>query len=401
LTNDTIVNYLPCAPDWVLDWDGITAAYPWIRKLIGCTQDPVHHAEGDVYHHTFLVTRELVTSAEFRRANADDQLVVFACALLHDVCKPETWAIDAEGRITNHHHSRIGANEARQILWRMGLSFSVREKVCAIIAVHQTPFWLIERPGWQATYVLAATSLQVENRLLAMMAEADARGRICTDRQRIIDNVELFRDMARDENCYDRPFLFYNDHARMRYFQNPEIRDPRAELYDTTDPDFTVTVLSGLPGAGKSTWIAAAVKPGGELEGQTVVSMDLLRAEMKVKPDDDQGTVRQAALKRARENLASRRSFVWDALNLDWQRRQPIASLCMDYGARVRYAYVEAPEATVLAQNRSRAARLPEPVILKMLRRWEPPTLTECHELTLSIASPAPLRGMARPIAHR
>ena len=377
--------FMPVPPAWSLDWDGIDAAFPWIRKLRGSTQDPRHHAEGDVWIHTRMVAEELLASPEFRAAGEGDRRVAFTAVLLHDVCKPETRAVEEDGSITNKHHSRMGANEARQILWRMGVDFADRERVCAIIAVHQVPFWLIEKPEWQAIQVLASTSLHVENRLLAMVSEADARGRICADRQRIVDNVELFREYAREQGCYTVPFAFFNSHARMQYFRNPQSRDPRAELFDTTSAEFQVTLTSGLPASGKSTWIAQQTAPGGLVEGQPVVSMDRMRVEMKVKPTDDQGTVRQAAIKRARELLAARKPFVWDALNLDWQRRQPLAALCMDYGARVQFAYVEAPEDEMLSQNKGRAAQVPQEAIDGMLRKWDPPTLAECHELVRSV----------------
>ena len=364
----------------------------------GSTQDPVHHAEGDVHVHVGMVLEELAASPEFRAADEADRLTVFTAAMLHDVCKPETREVQPDGRITNKHHSRMGANEARQILWRMGAPFADRERVCALIAVHQVPFWLIEKPEADAVRTLASTSMQVENRLLAMLAEADARGRVCADRRGMVDNVELFREAARDNGCYDGPFPFHNDHARMRYFRDPDGRDPRAELWDTTDPGFTVTLMSGLPASGKSTWIARETSPGGSLAGQPVVSMDRLRTEMRVRPQDDQGGVRQEALARARKLLAAREPFVWDALNLDWLRRQPVAALCADYGARVRFAYVEAREDDMMARNRAREARLPDSAIMNMLRKWDPPSLVECHSLALAVpaAAPAPARGWGR-----
>ena len=398
--------FLPGPPGWALDWDGLDAAFPWLRKLRGVTsdpgllakgkfwtQDPRHHAEGDVWTHTRMVVQELVAGAGFRTAPERDRRVLFAAALLHDVCKPETWAIEADGSVTNKGHSRTGANEARQVLWRMNWDFADRERVCALIAAHQVPFWLIDRPDWQAVQVLAGTSLQVENRLLAVLAEADARGRVCADRDRIVDNVELFREAARDAGCYDVPFPFFNDHARVQYFRNPELRDPRAELHDTTSGAFTVTMMSGLPASGKSTWIAQETAPGGLVEGQSVVSMDRMRMELGVRPDDDQGAVRQAATKRARELLAARQPFVWDAVNLDKQRRAPLAGLCGDYGARLRIVYAEAPEAEMRARNRARVARVPDTALGRMLRRWDPPTLAECHELVIAVVTPAAFRA--------
>jgi len=374
-----IEDFLPEPPGWTVDVQGLFESFPWMSKLIGVTQDAIHHGEGTLEKHLVLVLEALVGSAEFRSLSAEDRLVSFAAALLHDVCKPETWALDEEGRITNKGHSRMGANEARQILWRAGWPFHMRERVCAIIAVHQVPFWLIEREQWRADLAVVSTSLVVENRLLAIQAEADARGRVCPDRERLIENVELYREACRDLGCYDRPFAFHNDHSRLQYFRSPDAKRPDVKLHDTTDEGFTVSIMSGMPGSGKSTWRDRERQAGGLVAGQPVVSMDQIRFAAGTKPTDDQGRVQQEALRQAREHLAARRSFVWDGVNLDWQRRQPLASLCLDYGARTRFVYVETSADRLFSQNEARKAQVPQSVMQRMLRKWEPPTAVECH----------------------
>lgn len=51
--------------------------------------------------------------------------------------------------------------------------------------------------------------------------------------------------------------------------------------------------------------------------------------------------------------------------------------------------YVEAPHDVTRARNRARAARVPDAAIERMLRKWDPPTLAECHEL-LTVVREAP-----------
>lgn len=390
--------FLPAAPDWRLDWSGIDAAFAWVRAMRGSTQDPIHHAEGDVWVHTRMVVEELLGLPEWRALPERERLITFAAALLHDVAKPQTRE-EIDGRIGNPHHSGIGAKEARRILWEMDLPFRLREQVCAIVAVHQIPFFLVERLGtdraWQADRALTGTSLAVPNRLLALVAEADARGRISADRDRILDNVALFREMAKDLGCYEGPFPFYNDHARFAYFLDAEQHRPHVALHDTTSSDFTVTIMSGVPGSGKSSWITQATAPGGLLAGQPVVSLDALRREMSIDPADEQGRVIQTAKERAKALLGKRRSFIWDATCLSATMRSQVISTMLDggyrkernagYGARIRISYVESPMAETMRRNREREARVPDAAIERMLRRWEPPSLTECHALVLAV----------------
>jgi len=67
---------------------------------------------------------------------------------------------------------------ARGILWRHGLNPVLREKVCAAIACHQVPFWIMERDWHDARRIIVGASLTCGNDLLCIQAEADARGRI-------------------------------------------------------------------------------------------------------------------------------------------------------------------------------------------------------------------------------
>ena len=68
--------------------------------------------------------------------------------------------------------------------------------------------------------------------------------------------------------------------------------------------------MSGLPGAGKDTWIAR------HAPDLPVISLDMIRRELKVTPADDQGAVAALAKSRARELLRRQQSFIWNATNI-------------------------------------------------------------------------------------
>src|SRR5262249_32976200 len=149
-----------------------------------------------------------------------------------------------------------------------------RELVAALVRFHQTPFFLIERDDAQRPAI--EISHVGRNDLLAVLAEADARGRVCADQGRLLDNVALFVEDCREQGCLDRPDPVASDPSRFQCFRTPN-RDPSFLAYD--DTRYEVVLMSGLPGAGKDHWIRE------NLAGTPVVSLDRLREELAIDPD--------------------------------------------------------------------------------------------------------------------
>lgn len=367
---DPLLNTLiPAPPAWSLDWQAITEAVPEVAALQGYPQDPTHHGEGDVWVHTKMVCEALVSDAEWQALPPNHRRSAFWTAVLHDIGKPATTRM-VDGRLSSRGHSKRGEIMARQLLWRLGLSIGEREQIAARIAHHLIPFFLLERDD--PVRLAARISLATRCDWLAMQARADANGRIAPDLQRLLDNVELFREFARDAGCLASPVDFANAHSRFEYFRR-QGRDPAYAAYD--DTRLTVTLMSGLPAAGKDTWIAE------HMAGAPVVSLDAIRADLSVAPDKPQGKVIQEARERARRYLRSSEDFVWNATNLSRQLRQNCTGLFADYNARIRIVYLEAPPDVLDARNAQRTSPVPGKVIARMLERWEVPDLTEAHEV--------------------
>lgn len=361
----------PRGPEWTVDWARLRAAFGWLRRLEGVEQDPVHHAEGDVATHTRMAAEVLAALPAWQALPQHRRVRLFAAVLLHDVAKPACTQRHDDGTVTAHGHSRRGELLARRILWELDAPIAFREHVAALVRHHQIPFWALERPDLEQ--LVLRSSLTARNDDLAMLATADILGRICDDADRVLDNIALFTEYCADLGVLDRPWPFANDHARYGYFATPG-RDPRWAAYD--DTTFTVTVLSGLPGAGKDTWIAA------HREGRPVVSLDALREELGVKPSEPQGRVLAAARDRARSLLRTRTPFVWNATNVSRQvRSQPIA-LATAYGARVDVVSLEAPPGVLFARNGARPAPVPAAAVERMIGRWETPDLTEAYAVS-------------------
>jgi putative nucleotidyltransferase with HDIG domain len=363
----TLLLSAPAPPAYQVPWAQLETL-DWVRALEGCPQDPVHHAEGNVAIHTRMVLETLTEMPGWRALGDNDRLAVYLACLLHDVAKPATTRVEDDGRVTAKGHSRRGELMARRILWYAGVPFALRETVCGLIRHHQVPFFLIERP--EPRRLAAEISLIARCDLLALVAEADIRGRVCADLGRVLDNIELYREYCREEGCYDRPRAFPSDHTRFLFF-NAEGRHPDVEAYDDSACD--VVVMAGLPGSGKDTFVRR------RLEGWPVVSLDALREEFDVDPTDNQGQIVQAARERAREHLRRGERFVWNATNVTRRYRGPVLALLAGYRARIRVVYVESPAARLFEQNRRRPSPVPERAIRSMIDRWEVPDLTEAH----------------------
>lgn len=363
----------PQPPDWSIDWASLDPL-PWLQAMRGCPQNPDRHAEGDVWTHVHLVSEAMAALPAWRDLPEADRRVLFACALLHDVAKPACTRVEPDGRISSRGHSWRGAVRARNILWRLGVPFAEREAVCAIVRHHLVPFFLVDSENPRRLAIEVSQTARCD--LLALMAEADVRGRVCPDPQKLLDQIALFREHVTEAGCLAGPFEFPTDHARFLYFRDPT-RQPDSPAHE--DFRSEVVMLSGLPAAGKDHWVEQ------NLPGWPVVSLDAIRQDLGVPPSDPQGEVLSRARELAREHLRSRRDFVWNATNLSRNVRAECLRLFQGYDARVRLVYVEATPDRLFAQNRQRRRRVPDKVIERLLDRWEVPDRTEAHRVDYAV----------------
>jgi len=346
---------------------------PWCRAMADCAQDAEWHSEGDVWTHTKMVCQQLAELEAWPTLTSDEQTVLTFTALFHDAAKPLTSEVDPEtGRITSPKHAVKGEHLTRGVLRDLGCDLATREQIARLVRFHGRPAFLLERS--EPTHEVIRLSWLVNNRLLYLFALADTRGRDTDSMTRPEENLHYWKLLAEESGCYDRPYPFANDHARFLFFRQ---REPN--LYYVPHEAFAcrVTVMSGLPGGGKDTWLAR------NRTDLPVVSLDDIRGELDVEPTDDQGTVVQLARERCREFLRAGTSFAFNATNILKQTRQRWIDLFDDYNARIELVYVEPPFDRLLRQNKNRQNPVPEQVVRKLASKCEPPTWTECHGLML------------------
>ncbi|PAJ90852.1 metal-dependent phosphohydrolase [Burkholderia ubonensis] len=215
------------------DFEACLDAFPAL-EFAKDTPQGSYHREGNVWVHTKMVVEELLALPAYQAALRAEQEILFLAALLHDIAKYSTTVIDpVTGEIGQPGHSRKGAIDARIALWDAGTPFDVREAICRLISVHQVPFHAFEQRASRGPddqhkaktpeFRVRQLSWQLDLRLLTTLAEADMRGRICDDKQKVLDNIELFRELAREEDCYDQPRSFADAHTRVSYFRGADV----------------------------------------------------------------------------------------------------------------------------------------------------------------------------------
>jgi predicted kinase len=277
--------------------------------------------------------------------------------------------------VTSPGHARLGARFVHKLLWAdSGISslppLAVRAELAGIVRHHGLPLWFWEKQDPDRAVITASQVARLDH--IALVAESDVLGRVCVDSSELLERISLFGSFCQELACWDRPRGFASDYSRLHYFRSPGA-DPNYAAFD--DTVCTVTLMAGLPGAGKDTWIHE------HRADVPVIALDDIRRELGLGPTGNQGEVVMTAKARARDYLRRRQSFIWNATNVIRALRSQLINLFTAYQARVRIVYIEAPFTTVLARNRHRQYPVPQAVIEKLAGKLELPDSTEAHEV--------------------
>lgn len=346
------------------DWEFLVQQ-PWAKAMQTCPQDPIFHAEGDVWTHTRMVVDKLQAAPDFGELSEDTQRVLLVAAILHDIGKPDTTIEFAGNRIGSPGHARLGERMARTILWEE--DFDLREQICAIVRLHGQPVWTLERLH-PLTEVIRS-SLRIPNTWLHRFARADMQGRICPDQDEMVLTVDLFREYCEEQSCLAEPWPFANAHSRFKFFRNRDAYP--GELYN--DTCFTLTMMCGLPGSGKDTFVSRLDQP--------IVSLDDLREQHSVRRGNKRGEGRviQEAYEQAKTHARAGQDFVWNSTNLTRDLRSKLITALAPYRPYVKIHYLETSWSEVI---RRREGIIPARDLRYMQRRLEMPQLDEAHEVS-------------------
>ncbi len=347
------------------NWSSIYNTFDWIRDMENVPQDAIYHQEGNVAIHTRMVMETLLELSEYQYLEQKEQEILFAAALMHDIEKRSTTVHEPDGRISSKGHAKKGAYTSRSLLYQAYKTpFVIKEQIAKLVRYHGLPLWIFEKP--EPLKSLFKASLEVNIALLYILAKADAIGRVCDDQGQLLYQLELFKELALEQGCFDQAKVFGSEFGRYQYFSKPDIT-PTYIPFEANC--FEVILLSALPGSGKDYFIKK------NYPDWPVVSIDALRRKHKIGPKDKKGNGQmiQTAKALAKSYLRKKRSFIWNATNITQNMRLQLIDLFQTYGAKTKVIYIEVPFERLMSQNKNRNNPVPLKVLLKMIRKLEPP----------------------------
>ncbi|WCT13523.1 AAA family ATPase [Mucilaginibacter jinjuensis] len=360
------------------DWQYLEERFDWVKRMNEVPQDTRYHAEGNVAIHTQMVLNALGNETAFQDLSPQDQEILWAAALLHDVEKYSTTVLEANGSITSNGHARKGAQFTRQLLYvNEPAPFAIREQIVGLVRYHGLPIWLFEKPD--PLKALVKAGMEVNTQWLALLARADMLGRICDDQEEMLYRIDCFEAFCQENNCWGEPRGFISGNAKMYYMQHD---DAYLDYVPFEEPEAEIVLMSGLPGAGKDTFIKR------HYAGCPVISLDAIRVKRGISPTDKTGNgqVIQEAKEQARVYLRKQQSFVWNATNTTSQMRTQLIDLFTTYKVKVNIVYIEVPYQHLHSQNKSRDAIVPAAVLDKLIYKLEVPAIWEAHEVNFYIS---------------
>lgn len=348
-----------------LNWNYIDSI-PEFQKLKECEQTPKWHKEGNAYEHVkccLNVAYNLIRDEKWERKDIDRKRCFLMSVLFHDIGKITTTKFIRDDW-HSYGHEVEGDKITRKILWNEDQTG--RETVCSMVR------WHMERCGLNKCRNVADKSLKIalfaDMEMLYDVMFCDIFGSTPEDETSrhtdisIIDTMRLLGSNANQYNtCGIRRNLFHNEPCFVNYSIYPKI-----------------TVLVGLPGSGKDTWISKNVS-----SDDVVICRDDIRAELGLCAHGEKivGTREQEEIvskifnKKLIDAAESSKNIVINNINLKKKYRDAYRTLLNKYKYYWVYQVIEAP---TLADNiQRRDGQINKEVFTNMILAFDWPTCDE------------------------
>ena len=184
--------------------DQLSVWFPELEETIGVEQNPRHHAEGDVWIHTMMVTDQ---AAQYRD-KAKDPLGFMLGAVVHDFGK-ELCTEVVNGEIHAYDHERLGLPLVETFMRRLTEEKSLIEYVMNMAALHMKPN-MMAKDGASVKATNRMFDQSVDPEALVYLARCDKLGKISRSGSTPYDEF-LFGRLETFRKYMARPYVMGRD----------------------------------------------------------------------------------------------------------------------------------------------------------------------------------------------
>lgn len=357
-----------------VNWEYIETI-PEFQRLKTCEQNPVWHSEGTAWEHTVACVEcacEAVKGKNYTDGLYIERLFILT-VLFHDIGKGVTTTF-SKNAWHAYGHEIEGARIARRILWDEG--FEERENICDAIKHHMDVLNVFKHKD-ALNSIIKLTNVR-DFRLLMLLKRCDILGSKPLDTKVTEDSLKIWDRVYEIGIEFNELFPYHKeacDYLKKLVFKQKV----------TLDEPQHITVMVGLPGAGKDTYIAK------NLPNAINLSRDIIRYEMgfckegekKLLSGEQEALVTKEFNKRLIEAVENKQEVVINNINLKRKYRDSYKELLKDYNIAWDYVYIEAPS---LATNISRRdGQIDANVFVTLIDSFDFPDADEYNSLTVKI----------------
>lgn len=351
---DRLIPYDDKAGVYRYDWDEILKV-PEFAKLAECSQPKKWHSEGDVLEHTKAVCRvmaeDVIRNDMFGCLSHYDIIymgktkgkrhymrLLMTAALFHDIGKGVS-TVYKNGEWHAYGHEFEGEHITRLLLWDEGWEF--REAVCALVRRHMDVLRIfdLKDPYFRALVL----SKEVSMNALLCLKYADCFGSTPEDLDlREIDRMKIseLAHVCNALGCMWGPAnVVTNGKYKWRRLSNM-----KKLLKSKESPEVSLTVLIGIPGAGKDTFLKRM-----DIENAVVLCRDDIRVELGYCRHGEKiiGTalqeneVSKVFNRRMLDAAEAGKHIIVNNMNTKAKYRKAYGDLLAGYDLTVNYIYIE------------------------------------------------------------
>lgn len=369
-----------------VNWEYIYS-FPEFAVLKETHQSPKWHGEGDfvsthielVVRHAAILIETIINIPENTAWEDRDTEVLMLAAIFHDIGKSNTTFFKEQDQMWHHYNHEItGEKITRRILWDI-VDPLIREDVCSLVRWHMEPLNLARKKD---NIELVAKMFELSNKvcslaLLWFLKECDILGSVPNDPECVKADFQRMEHLM--EISKELGFTAYSPHPCIN--EIGFLHKLNAKTANTP----SVTVMVGLPGAGKDYFIKNTYR------NQTILCRDDIRIELGYcKPDEkylgtphEEDEVTRIFNERLIEAVKEGKDVVINNTNLKRKYRDGYKKLLNKFNVQFNCVIIEARGINKNIERRK--GQISEDIIREMIEKYEHPTYNEFDDITFII----------------